>query len=108
MERGVYFDGWYRGRHCYHPSLPSRRLSMVEDLERYSATVLVWSALGGGSVSLPYLEAEAHGRVALRDRMYGVVNDSEFIAECDRRGIRVFGVGVEAQGGGFPGGVGGR
>jgi hypothetical protein len=102
MERGVYFDGWYRGRHCYHPSLPSRRLSMVEDLERYSATVLVWSALGGGSVSLPYLEDEAHGRVALRDRMYGVVNDSEFIAECGRRGIRVFGVVFEAQGWEFP------
>lgn len=102
MERGVYFDGWYRGRHCYHPSLPSRRLSMVEDLERYSATVLVWSALGGGSVSLPYLEDEAYGKVALRDRMYGVVNDSEFIAECGRRGISVFGVVFEAQGWEFP------
>src|SRR3712207_9448664 len=64
--------------------------------------MLVWSALGGGSVSLPYLEHEAYGKVALRDRMYGVLNDSEFIAECDRRGIKVFGVVFEAQGWEFP------
>ena len=102
MERGVYFDGWYRGRHCYHPSLPARRLAMVEDLERYRATVLVWSALGGGSVSLPYLEHEADGEVALRDRMYGGLNDREFVAECGRRGITVFGVVFEAQGWEFP------
>jgi hypothetical protein len=102
VERGVYFDGWYRGRHCYHPSLPARRLHMVEDLERYRATMLVWSALGGGSISLPFLEDEAYGRVALRDRIYGVLNDSEFISECDRRGIKVFGVIFEAQGWEFP------
>ncbi|HYO31656.1 MAG TPA: hypothetical protein VES21_02330 [Nocardioidaceae bacterium] len=102
MERGVYFDGWYRGQHCYHPSLPARRLNWVEDLERYHATMLVWSALGGGSVSLSYLEHEAYGKVALRDRMYGVLNDSEFIAECERREIKVFGVVFEAQGWEFP------
>jgi hypothetical protein len=75
---------------------------MVDDLERLHGTVLVWSALGGGSVSLPYLEHEAYGEVALRDRMYGQVNDAEFIAECDRRGIKVFGVVFEAQGWEFP------
>lgn len=98
MDRGVYFDGWYRGQHCYHPSLPPRRLRMVEDLERLHGTTLLWSALGGGSISLPYLEDEAYGEVASRQRFYGVVNDSEFIAECDRRGIKVFGVVFEAQG----------
>jgi hypothetical protein len=102
VERGVYFDGWYRGEHCYHPSLPSRRQHMIEDLERYHATMLVWSALGGGSVSLPFLESEAYGPVAIRDRIYGVVNDSEFIADCGRRGIRVFGIVFEAQGWEFP------
>jgi hypothetical protein len=102
VERGVYFDGWYRRQHCYHPSLPARRLRWLDDLERYHGTMLVWSALGGGSVSLPYLEHEAYGTVPMRDRMYGVMNDSEFIAECDRRGIKVFGVVFEAQGWEFP------
>lgn len=88
MERGVYFDGWHRGQHCYHPSLPSRRLVMVDDLERLHGTTLVWSALGGGSVSLPYLEHEAYGEVALRDRMYGQVNDAEFIASATVGGSR--------------------
>ena len=92
MERGVYFDGWFPRQHCYHPSLPPRRLTMVEDLEAYRATMLVWSALGGGVVSLPYLEEEAHGEIPPRYRFYGFLNDAEFIAECGRRGISVFGV----------------
>ena len=41
MERGVYFDAWFPGQHCYHPSLPPRRLRMVEHLVDYHATVLV-------------------------------------------------------------------
>ena len=63
MERGVYFDAWFPGQHCYHPSLPPRRLRMVEHLVDYHATVLVWAALGGGSISLPYLEQEAFGEI---------------------------------------------
>ena len=43
MERGVYFDAWFPRQHCYHPSLPARRLRMVDDLLDYRATVLVWS-----------------------------------------------------------------
>ncbi|MGE5529974.1 MAG: hypothetical protein ACM3X6_12655 [Patescibacteria group bacterium] len=102
MERGVYFDAWYRDEHCYHPSLPMRRLQMVEDLEACRATVLVWSALGGGSISLPYLENEAFGPVDPRLRFYGYMNDSEFIRECDKRGIKVFGIVFEVQGWEFP------
>jgi len=102
MERGSYFDAWYRDEHCYHPSLPMRRIQMVEDLERYNVTLLVWSALGGGSISLPYLEAEAFGPVPPRLRMYGYLNDQEFIRECDKRGIKVFGVLFEVQGWEFP------
>ena len=30
MERGVYFDGWYKHNHCYHPSLPLRIRQMLE------------------------------------------------------------------------------
>ena len=24
MERGIYFDGWYKHNYCYHPSMPLR------------------------------------------------------------------------------------
>jgi len=92
VERGVYFDAWYPRQHNYHPSLPPRRLRMVEDLVEYRATVLFWSSLGGGAISLPYLEEEAFGDVGSRYRVYGFVNDSEFIQECGKRGIKVFAV----------------
>ncbi|MDB4865900.1 MAG: hypothetical protein JWR03_233 [Cohnella sp.] len=102
MERGIYFDGWYRDEFCYHPSLPMRRTQMVEDLKDYEATLLVWSALGGGVVSLPYMEEEAFGEVPPRLRMYGYMNDQEFIRECEKHGIKVFGVVFEVQGWEFP------
>lgn len=102
MERGVYFDAWFPRQHCYHPSLPPRRLRMVEDLRDYRATALVWSALGGGSIALPYLEQEAWGTIDPRFRFYGFVNDAEFIAECKKHGIKVFGIVFEVQGWEFP------
>ena len=102
MERGIYFDAWFPRQHCYHPSLPPRRLRMVDDLVDYRATVLVWSAMGGGSLSLPYLEEEAFGAVSARSRFYGFVNDSEFITECHKHEIKVFGIVFEAQGWEFP------
>jgi hypothetical protein len=102
MERGVYFDAWFPRQHCYHPSLPARRLKMIEDLEAYHATSLVWSALGGGSISLPYLEEEAWGEIDPRFRFYGFLNDAEFIQHCQERGIKVFGIVFEVQGWEFP------
>ncbi|PZF82496.1 hypothetical protein [Jiangella anatolica] len=102
MHRGVYFDAWFPRQHCYHPSLPPRRLRMVDDLVDYRATVLVWASLGGGSLALPYLEQEAFGPVDARSRFYGFVNDSEFIAACHERGIKVLGIVFEAQGWEFP------
>ncbi|MDW5327980.1 hypothetical protein [Plantactinospora sp. KLBMP9567] len=102
MQRGVYFDAWFPRQHCYHPSLPPRRLRMIDDLVDYRATTLVWAALGGGSISLPYLEQEAFGPVDARARFYGFVNDSEFIAAAQARGIKVFGIVFEAQGWEFP------
>jgi hypothetical protein len=102
MERGVYFDAWFPRQHNYHPSLPPRRLRMIDDLIAYRATVLVWSALGGGSISLPYLEAEAWGEIDPRLRMYGFVNDSEFIEAAQAQGIKVFGIVFEVQGWEFP------
>ena len=102
MERGVYFDAWFPRQHCYHPSLPPRRLQMIEELEAYRATVLVWSALGGGSISLPYLEQEAWQDIDPRFRFYGYLNDAEFIEHCQARGIKVFGIVFEVQGWEFP------
>jgi hypothetical protein len=102
MERGIYFDGWFKNNHCYHPSLPLRSAQMIEDLEKYRGTLLVWSAMGGGSISLPYLEHEAFGPVDPRMRFYGYMNDSEFIAECGKLGIKVFGIVFEVQGWEFP------
>ncbi|WP_433158077.1 hypothetical protein [Kribbella sp. CA-247076] len=102
MHRGVYFDAWFPRQHCYHPSLPPRRLRMIDDLVDYRATVLVWASMGGGSLSLPYLEQEAFGPVDARSRFYGFVNDSEFIAACHERGIKVLGIVFEAQGWEFP------
>ena len=92
QERGVYFDAWFPWQHNYHPSFPPRRVRMIEHLEEYRATMLVWAALGGGNISLPYLEEEAWGEVPPRYRVYGFVNDAEFIEECGKRGIKVFGV----------------
>lgn len=102
MERGIYFDGWFRHNYCYHPSLPLRSSQMLEDLERYHGTVLAWAGLGGGSISLPYLEHEAFGPVDPRMQIYGFMNDSEFVAECSRRGIRLFGIVFEVQGWEYP------
>jgi hypothetical protein len=98
MERGVYFDAWFPNQHCYHPSLPGRRLRMVDHLVEYRATTLVWSAMGGGSISLPYLEQEAFEPIDTRFRFYGFVNDSEFVRECQKHGIKVFGIVFEVQG----------
>ncbi|MGM9668347.1 MAG: hypothetical protein ACI3VZ_01155 [Faecousia sp.] len=102
MERGIYFDGWHHNNHCYHPTLPYRNMQMVEDLEKYKATILVWSVMGGGSISLPYLENEAFGEVDPKLRFYGFMNDSEFIAECNKRGIKTMGIVFEVQGWEFP------
>src|SRR3954466_1988006 len=38
VERGVYFDAWFPRQHNYHPSLPARRLRMVEQLREYRTT----------------------------------------------------------------------
>jgi hypothetical protein len=75
---------------------------MVDDLVDYRATVLVWASMGGGSLSLPYLEQEAFGPVDARSRFYGFVNDSEFIAACHEHDIKVLGIVFEAQGWEFP------
>jgi hypothetical protein len=75
---------------------------MVDDIIEYRATVLVWSVLGGGSISLPYLEQEAWQKIDPRFRFYGFMNDSEFIQCCSEQGGKVFGIIFEVQGWEFP------
>ena len=103
MERGVYFDAWFPRQHCYHPSLPPRRLRMVDDLVDYRATV---ARLGGARRRVDLAALPRAGgvrrRSTPRSRFYGFVNDSEFIAECHKHGIKVFGIVFEAQGWEFP------
>ncbi len=98
MLRAVYFDAWFPGEHCFHPSKPPRRRGMVRDLTEMRGTTLVWSSLGGGSIALPYLEQEAYEQVPARFRQHGFVNDSEFIALCREAGIDIFATVFEAQG----------
>lgn len=98
MERGIYFDAWFPGEHCYHPSKAPRRRGMVDDLVAMRGTTLVWAALGGGSIALPYLEQEAYEQIPARFRQYGFVNDAEFIELCRRAGLDLFAVVFEAQG----------
>ncbi len=102
MERGVYFDAWFPRQHCYHPSLPPRRLRMVDDLRDYRATCSSGPPSAAARSPLPYLEEEAFGEIDPRFRFYGFVNDAEFIAECQKHGIKVFGIVFEVQGWEFP------
>lgn len=102
MERGIYFDGWYPNEHNYHPSMPPRRLTMADDFAEMGATMLVWAGLGGGVISLPYLEDEAFGKIPQRFRQHGYVNESEFIAYAKQHGIDLFGIVFEAQAWEFP------
>ncbi len=102
MERGIYFDGWFPNEYNYHPSMPPRRLTMADDVEEMGGTMLVWAGLGGGSISLPYLEEEAFGAVPARFRQHGFVNDSEFIAYAKQKGIDLFAIVFEAQAWEFP------
>jgi len=102
MERGIYFDGWYPNEYNFHPSMPPRRLTMADDFVEMGGTVLVWAGLGGGVISLPYLEDEAFGTIPQRFRQHGYVNESEFIAYAKQHGIDLFGIVFEAQAWEFP------
>jgi len=70
---------------------------MLDDLSEMRATMLVWAGLGGGSISLPYLEEEAFGPIPQRFRQHGYLNDSEFIAHARQRSIELFAIVFEAQ-----------
>jgi hypothetical protein len=98
LERGVYAQGWFARGYNYHPSLPPRRLKMAEDFAEYRATMITWPSLGGGPISLAYLEDEAFAPLPARYRQYGFLKDSEFMDECRKRGVKGFSVIFSTQG----------
>jgi len=102
VERGISAPGWFANGRCYHPSFPPRSLKMVEDFVDYRGTVITWPSLGGGGISLSYLEHEAYDSQPPRMRQYGFLNDSEFLAECHSHGVKAFSVIFCMQGWEFP------
>jgi hypothetical protein len=97
MVRGVHFMAWHRDMWNYHPSLPMKRLRMLDDVVAMGGTTLLWSCLGSGGIGLPYLDKEANEPVPGRLRFYGHLNDREFCAACAARGVTAFAVLWNAQ-----------
>ncbi|HEY5583797.1 MAG TPA: hypothetical protein VIK78_04810 [Ruminiclostridium sp.] len=102
MERAIYCYNWLAGRNNFHPSHQMKSMPMIEDLEVLKPTMLVWSTMGAGSISLPYLEEDIYSDIAARLRFHGYINDFEFVSECTKRDIKAFAVVYEAQGWEFP------
>jgi hypothetical protein len=75
---------------------------MIEDIERNHATMLAWSMMGGGAVSLPFLESQIDAPVPPQARFHGYMNEREFNEECLRRGITPYAVIYQAQNWEFP------
>jgi hypothetical protein len=102
MQRAVYFQTWLAHRPNTHPVHPMKNQGMIEDLERNHATMLAWSMMGGGAVSLPFLESQIYSPVMPQARFHGYMNEKEFNEECLRRGITPYAVIYQAQNWEFP------
>ncbi|MFC1462931.1 hypothetical protein ACFLQU_04915 [Verrucomicrobiota bacterium] len=97
MIRGLHYMCWYRHDWNYHPSMPMKRLQQVQDVVDMNGNLLLWSCLGSGAIGMQYLDKEANETIPARSRMYGYLNDTEFIAECTKRGITASAVIWKAQ-----------
>lgn len=102
MERAVYCYGWLTGRPNCHPVHTMKHIGMVEELAKNHATMLSWSMMGSGAISLPFLERQIYGEVSPQLRFHGFLNDKEFNEECLKRGILPYAVVYQAQGWEFP------
>ncbi|GHV14658.1 hypothetical protein FACS189491_11220 [Spirochaetia bacterium] len=58
------------------------------NIESNHATILAWSMMGGGAISLPFLESQIYQSVPPQLRFHGYMNEKEFNEECLRRGQR--------------------
>lgn len=88
---------WYRHDWNYHPSMPMKRLQQVQDVVDVNGNLLLWSCLGSGAIGMQYLDKEANEALPARSRMYGYLNDREFVEECTKRGITASAVIWKAQ-----------
>jgi hypothetical protein len=102
VERAVYFQTWMPYRPNTHPVHPPKHQGMIEDLVANHATMLAWSMMGGGAVSLPFLESQIYGNIPPAPRFHGFMNEKEFNQECLTRGITPFAVIYQAQSWEFP------
>lgn len=102
MELPVYMYAWLAGRPNCHPVHTLKHIGMVEDLDRNHATMLCWSMMGSGAISIPFLEQQIYGELPPQLRFHGYLNDYEFNQECLKRGITPYAVIYEAQGWEFP------
>lgn len=102
MERAIYCYGWLPNRPNCHPTHTMKNMGMVDELEKNRGTILAWSMMGSGAISLPFLERQIYGEVPPQLRFHGFLNDREFNEECLKRGILPFAVVYQAQGWEFP------
>ena len=92
MIRGMHYMCWHERDWNYHPSMPMKRQQNIQDIVDMRGNLLLWSCLGSAAIGLPYLYREAFEQIPPRLRFYGHLNDSEFAAECAKRGIAAYAV----------------
>lgn len=102
MERPVYMYAWLPGRPNCHPVHTLKNIGMVEDMVRSHATMLCWSMMGSGAISLPFLEQQIYGELPPQLRFHGYLNEYEFNKKCLEEGIIPYAVIYEAQSWEFP------
>jgi len=86
-------------QHCYHPACHRAACVWSTIWSIIRATVLVWPALGGGSIALPYLEQEAFGPIDSALSLLRLRQRQRVHSGVSRRGIKIFGIVFEVQGG---------
>ena len=64
MERGIYFDAWYKDEFCYHPSLPMRMIPL--------AVIMMFSLLGCG-----FIGQKLDGDGMVREPFYAQISQDE-------------------------------
>ncbi|MDR3172919.1 MAG: hypothetical protein LBU19_01595 [Treponema sp.] len=102
MERAFYFQTWLPNRPNTHPVHPMKHQGMIEDMVNNHATMLAWSMMGGGAVSLSFLQDQIDGSVPPQLRFHGYMNEREFNEDCLCRGITPYAVIYQAQNWEFP------
>ena len=102
MERGVYFDAWFPRQHCYHPSLPPRRLRMVETWS--TTTPRCWSGRRSAAARsrCPTWSRRPSARSTPASASTASSTTPSSSPNASKHGIKVFGIVFEVQGWEFP------